>query len=132
MCLTARKPNLLGLATMPPTIATEYLACGLFFIDVIGLPIKLDFTVWLAKIISLPVSGDFYHLLIIFLNCLTLRIFLRIFIKAQFLPPPPPPPLNILSLCWNFIKQHIFIYKTNTLNKKIRARGNFFLSYSPL
>ena len=46
------------------TIATEYIVCGLFFIDVLGLPIKLDFTVRFAKIISLPVSGDPYHLLI--------------------------------------------------------------------
>ena len=36
--------------------------------------------------------------------------------------------LNILkSHCWNFIKlcKHIYIYKTNTLSKKVRARGQF-------
>ena len=37
--------------------------------------------------------------------------------------------LNILkSHCWNFTKlcNHILIYKTNTLNKRVRARGQFY------
>ena len=41
--------------------------------------------------------------------------------------------LNILkSHCWIFIKacKHVYICKTNTLNKKVRARGRFYKSYS--
>ena len=37
--------------------------------------------------------------------------------------------LNILkSLCWIFIKlcKHVHICKTNTFNKKVRARGQFY------
>ena len=37
--------------------------------------------------------------------------------------------LNILkSHRWNFIKlcKHVHIYKTNTLSKKVRARGQFY------
>ena len=37
--------------------------------------------------------------------------------------------LNILkSHCWNFIKlcKHVHIYKTNTLNTKVRARSQFY------
>ena len=79
MCLTARKPNLRGLATMPPTIAviaTEYLACGLFFIDVLGLPIELDFTVTEVQIsfqfnwVFTPL--DFCELLFSKNNCLNI------------------------------------------------------------
>ena len=43
--------------------------------------------------------------------------------------------LNILkSHCWIFIKhcKHVHIRKTNTLDKKVRARGQFYLSYFPL
>ena len=43
--------------------------------------------------------------------------------------------LNILkSHCWIFIKpcKHVHICKTNTLNKKVRARGQFYQSYFPL
>ena len=42
---------------------------------------------------------------------------------------------NILkSHCWIFIKpcKHVHIRKTNTLNKKVRARGQFYYSYFPL
>ena len=36
--------------------------------------------------------------------------------------------LNILSHCWIFIKpcKHVHICKTNTLDKKVRARGQFY------
>ena len=43
--------------------------------------------------------------------------------------------LNILkSHCWIFIKpcKHVHIYKTNTLDEKERARGQFYKSYFPL
>ena len=43
--------------------------------------------------------------------------------------------LNILKRhCWIFIKpcKHVHICKTNTLDKKVRARGQFFKSYFPL
>ena len=43
--------------------------------------------------------------------------------------------VNILkSHCWIFIKpcKHVHIYKTKTLNKKVRARGQFYLGYFPL
>ena len=43
--------------------------------------------------------------------------------------------LNILeSHCWNFIRpcKNIHIYKTNTFNKKVWARGQFYYSYFPL
>ena len=35
---------------------------------------------------------------------------------------------NLNSNCWIFIKlcKNIHIYKTNTLNKKVRARGQFY------
>ena len=42
---------------------------------------------------------------------------------------------NILkSHCWIFIKpcKHVHICMTNTLDKKVRARGQFYLSYFPL
>ena len=41
---------------------------------------------------------------------------------------------NLKSNCWIFIKlcKNIHICKTNTLNKKVRARGQFYLSYFPL
>ena len=42
---------------------------------------------------------------------------------------------NILkSHCWSFIKpyKHDHICKTNTLDKKVRARGQFYWSYFPL
>ena len=41
---------------------------------------------------------------------------------------------NSKSHCWIFIKpcKHIHICKTNTLDKKVRARGQFYLSYFPL
>ena len=76
-------------------------------------------------------------------------------------PPPPPPAnfvvgilfsccpsvracvcpsvtfcfLNILKgHCWIFIKpcKHVHICKTNTLDKKVRARSQFYESYFPL
>ena len=43
--------------------------------------------------------------------------------------------LNILkSHCWIFIKpgKHVHICKTNFLDKKVRARGQFYQSYFPL
>ena len=43
--------------------------------------------------------------------------------------------LNILkSPCWIFIKpcKHVHICKTNTLDKTVRARGQFYYSYFPL
>ena len=43
--------------------------------------------------------------------------------------------LNILkSHCWIFIKpcKHVHICKTNLLDKKVRARGQFYQSYFPL
>ena len=43
--------------------------------------------------------------------------------------------LNILkSHCWIFIKpcKHVHICKANTLDKKVRARGQFYWSYFPL
>ena len=42
--------------------------------------------------------------------------------------------LNNLSHCWIFIKpcKHVHICKTNTLDKKVRARGQFCSSYFPL
>ena len=43
--------------------------------------------------------------------------------------------LNILrSHCWIFIKpcKHVHICKVNNLNKKVRARGQFYESYFPL
>ena len=43
--------------------------------------------------------------------------------------------LNILkSHCWIFIKpcKHVHICKTNFLDKKERARGQFYQSYFPL
>ena len=43
--------------------------------------------------------------------------------------------LNILkNYRWNFVKfcKHIYIYKANTTNKKLRARGQYYLSYFPL
>ena len=43
--------------------------------------------------------------------------------------------LNILkSHCWIFIKpcKHVHICKTNVLDKKVRARGQFYQSYFPL
>ena len=43
--------------------------------------------------------------------------------------------LNILkSHCWIFIKpcKHVHICKTNTSDKKVRARGQFYYSYFPL
>ena len=43
--------------------------------------------------------------------------------------------LNILKTpCWILIKpcKHVHICKTNTLDKKVRARGQFYLSYFPL
>ena len=41
---------------------------------------------------------------------------------------------NSKSHCWIFIKpcKHVHICKTNTLDKKVRARGQFYLSYFPL
>ena len=38
---------------------------------------------------------------------------------------------NSKSHCWIFIKpcKHVHICKTNTLDKKVRARGQFYLSY---
>ena len=35
---------------------------------------------------------------------------------------------------WNFIKfcKHIHMYKANTTNKKLRARGQYYWSYFPL
>ena len=41
---------------------------------------------------------------------------------------------SIIGHCWIFIKpcKHVHICKTNTLDKKVRARGQFFLSYFPL
>ena len=41
---------------------------------------------------------------------------------------------NSKSHCWIFIKpcKHVHICKTNTLDKKVRARGQFFWSYFPL
>ena len=43
--------------------------------------------------------------------------------------------LNILkSHCWILIKpcKHVYICNTNTLNKKVRTRGQFYKSYFPL
>ena len=43
--------------------------------------------------------------------------------------------LNIFkSHGWNFIKPciHIHIFRANTYNKRIRARGHFYESYFPL
>ena len=43
--------------------------------------------------------------------------------------------LNILkSHCWIFIRpcKHVHICKTNTLDKKVRTRGQFYKSYFPL
>ena len=41
---------------------------------------------------------------------------------------------NLKSHCWIFIKpcKHVHICKTNTLDKKVRTRGQFYLSYFPL
>ena len=42
---------------------------------------------------------------------------------------------NILKIyCWIFIKpcKHVHICKKNTLDNKVRARGQFFMSYFPL
>ena len=41
---------------------------------------------------------------------------------------------NLKSHGWNLIKPciHIHIYRANTYNKKIRARGHFYESYFPL
>ena len=41
---------------------------------------------------------------------------------------------NSKSHCWIFIKpcKHVHICKTNTLDKKVRARGQFYKSYFPL
>ena len=40
---------------------------------------------------------------------------------------------NSKSHCWIFIKpcKHVHICKTNTLDKTVRARGQFYLSYFP-
>ena len=41
---------------------------------------------------------------------------------------------NLKSHCWIFIKPRklVHICKTNTLDKKVRARGQFYQSYFPL
>ena len=41
---------------------------------------------------------------------------------------------NSKSHCWIFIKpcKHVHLCKTNTLDKKVRARGQFYKSYFPL
>ena len=41
---------------------------------------------------------------------------------------------NLKRNCWIFIKlcKNIHICKTNTLDKKVRARGQFYKSYFPL
>ena len=64
---------------------------------------------------------------ILFSNCLSVCACVRPSVTFCF--------LNILkSLCWIFIKlcKHVHICKTNTLNKKVRARGQFYKSYFPL
>ena len=74
-------------------------------------------------------------------------------LQTLLYPPPPPPTLfvvgilfsrcpcvclsvtlcylNIFSHCWILIKpcKHVYICKTNTSNKKVRARGQFYYSY---
>ena len=59
---------------------------------------------------------------ILFSRCPSVRASMRPSVTFCF--------LNILKgHCWNFIKlcKHVYIYKTNTLNKKVRAiRGQFY------
>ena len=64
---------------------------------------------------------------ILFSRCPCVRLCVRPSVTFCF--------LNILkSHCWIFIKpcKHVQICKTNTLNKKVRARGQFYKSYFPL
>ena len=58
---------------------------------------------------------------ILFSRCPSVRPSVRLSVTLCF--------LNILkSHCWIFIKpcKHVHICKTNTLNKKVRARGQFY------
>ena len=64
---------------------------------------------------------------ILFSRCPSVRLCVRPSVTLCFLN-------NSKSHCWIFIKpcKHVHICKTNTLDKKVRARGQFYLSYFPL
>ena len=62
-------------------------------------------------------------------------LFVRVCVRPCVRPSVTFCFLNILkSHGWIFIKpcKHVHICKTNTLNKKVRARGQFYKSYFPL
>ena len=66
---------------------------------------------------------------------LCVRVCVRVCVRACIRPSLTFCFLNILkSHCWIFIKpcKHVQICKTNTLDKKLRARGQFYSSYFPL
>ena len=72
---------------------------------------------------------------ILFSRCPSVRVSVRPCVRASVRPSVTFCFLNNLkSHCWIFIKpcKHVHICKTNTLDKKVRTRGQFYLSYFPL
>ena len=76
-----------------------------------------------------------------FLNKITGRVIAGFFhvVRASVRPCVLPSVTlcflnNWKSHCWIFIKscKHVHVCKTNTLDKKVRARGQFCWSYFPL
>ena len=66
---------------------------------------------------------------ILFSRCPCVRVCVRASVCASVRPPVTFCFLKILkSHCWIFIKpcKHVHICKTNTLDKKVRARGQFY------
>ena len=72
---------------------------------------------------------------ILFSRCPSVRPSIRPSVHPSVRPSVTLCFLNILkSHCWIFIKpcKHVHICKTNFLDKKVRARGQFYQSYFPL
>ena len=77
-------------------------------------------------------------------NCVCGRVYcfhvVRMSVRPSVRPSDRPCVCNVLFLNilknyqWNFIKfcKHIYIYKANTTNKKLWARGQYYWSYFPL
>ena len=107
---------------------------------------KVDMSTWTSiSEIYVPKSADLFSLLyrrqtlfvvgILFSRCpQTLFVVGKLFSRCPSVPPSVLPSitfcfLNILkSHCWILIKpcKHVNICKANTLNRKVRARGQFY------
>ena len=99
----------------------------------LSLNVKITYSYYNYYIIFIPPANFVCRGYTVF--TLSVRPCVRVSVRASVRPSVTFCFLNnSKSHCWIFIKpcKHIHICKTNTLDKKVRARGQFYLSYFPL